>query len=120
MERYSYRFGAQKTIGKVTVFGGGGFQFDRSDSSKGDWQAGLAATYPLDPLNTIGVEVTRTTPNDFYQQSDIGVGYIRSLGSLHALLFDVGRSYGSQPHYRGYLAYGWFLGPAAKRSSGDP
>lgn len=112
---------AQKTIGKVTVFGGGGFQFDKDGGGKGDWQAGLAATYPLDPANTIGLEITRTTPNDFYQQSDIGVGYIHSLGRLHALLVDVGWSYGSQPHYRGYLAYGWFLGPASKRSTaGDP
>jgi hypothetical protein len=102
---------AQKTVGKVTIFGGGGYQFDRDSSGNGDWQAGLAATYPIDPDNNIGIEVTRTTPHDEYQQSDVGVGYIHSLGKLHALLMSVGRTFGQQPHYRGYLAYGWFLGP---------
>jgi len=103
---------AQKTVGKVTIFGGGGFDFDRNDTGNGDWQAGLAATYPLSPDDTIGMEVTRATPHDDYQQSDIGIGYIHTLGATHGLLFSIGRSYGSQPHYRGYAAYGWFLGPA--------
>ena len=79
---------AQKTVGKVTIFGGGGFYFDRDDTGNGDWQAGLAATYPLSPDDTIGMEVTRTTPHDDYQQSDIGVGYIHTLGSdARAALF---------------------------------
>lgn len=103
---------AQKTIGKVTVFGGGGFDFDRDATGTGDWQAGLAAMYPVTPDDTIGMEFTRTTPHDAYSQSDIGVGYIHMLGTVHALLFSVGHSYGTQPHYRGYAAYGWFLGPA--------
>jgi hypothetical protein len=103
---------AQKTIGKVTVFGGGGFDFDRDATGNGDWQAGLAAMYPVTPDDTIGMEFTRTTPHDAYSQSDIGVGYIHMLGAVHALLFSVGHSYGTQPHYRGYAAYGWFLGPA--------
>jgi hypothetical protein len=103
---------AQKTIGKVTVFGGGGWQFDQDSTGSGDWQAGLAATYPLTADDTIGMEVTRTTPHDDYSQSDIGVGYIHMLGEHHGLLFSIGRSYGTQPHYRGYAAYGWFLGPA--------
>jgi hypothetical protein len=103
---------AQKTIGKVTVFGGGGFDFDRDATGNGDWQAGLAAMYPVSPDDTIGMEFTRTTPHDAYSQSDIGVGYIHMLGTVHALLFSVGHSYGTQPHYRGYAAYGWFLGPA--------
>jgi hypothetical protein len=103
---------AQKTIGKVTVFGGGGFDFDRDATGNGDWQAALAAMYPVSPDDTIGMEFTRTTPHDAYSQSDIGVGYIHMLGTVHALLFSVGHSYGTQPHYRGYAAYGWFLGPA--------
>jgi hypothetical protein len=108
---------AQKTIGKFTVFGGGGFSFDRDSTGPGDWQAGIATTYPLDPVNTVGIEFTRTTPHDFYQQSDIGLGYIHALGPLHSLLFSIGHSYGSQPHYRGYASYGWFLGP---RNSDNP
>jgi hypothetical protein len=107
---------AQKTIGKITVFGGGGFDFDRDASGAGDWQGGLAATDPLSASDTIGLEVTRTTPHDAYQQSDIGAGYIRQLGALHAFLFSFGRSYGEQPHYRGYAAYGWFLGPPDKKT----
>ena len=103
---------AQKTVGKVTIFGGGGFDFDRDATGNGDWQAGLAATYPLSPDDTIGMEFTRTTPHDDYSQSDTGIGYIHMLGALHALLFSVGRSFGTQPHYRGYAAYGWFIGPA--------
>jgi len=106
---------AQKTIGKVTIFGGGGFAFDRDASGAGDWQGGIAATDPVTAADTIGLEVTRTTPHDAYQQSDVGIGYIRRLGALHALLFSFGRSYGEQPHYRGYAAYGWFLGPIAKK-----
>jgi hypothetical protein len=106
---------AQKTIGQVTVFGGGGFQFDRDGSGAGDWQGGLAATYPLTPANTIGLEVTRTTPHDDYEQSDTGIGYIHQFDPLHALLFSFGRSSGEQPHYRGYAAYGWFLGPRSAK-----
>jgi hypothetical protein len=108
---------AQKTVGKVTIFGGGGFDFDRDETGNGDWQAGLAATYPLSPDDTIGMEFTRTTPHDDYAQSDIGVGYTHMLGAVHGLLFSAGRSYGSQPHYRGYAAYGWFLGPANRPKS---
>lgn len=105
---------AQKTVGKVTLFGGGGYDFDRDATGTGDWQAGVAATEPVGPDDTIGMEFTRTTPHDAYQQSDVGFGYIHSIGSLHALLFSVGRSFGPQPHYRGYAAYGWFLGPKSK------
>jgi len=72
-------------------------QLDRDASGPGDWQAGIAATYPLSPDDNIGVELTRTTPHDDYQQSDIGAGYIHAIGKTH---------------YRGYAAYGWFLGPA--------
>jgi len=103
---------AQKMVGRVTIFGGGGFDFNRDVTGNGDWQAGLAATYPLRPDDTIGMEFTRTTPHDDYSQSDIGVGDIHPLGAAHALLFSAGRTYGTQPHYRGYAAYGWFLGPA--------
>lgn len=106
-------FWAQKTIGKVTVFAGGGFAFDRTPDSSGDWQGGIAATYPIDRNNTIGIEYTRTTPHDFYQQSDTGVGFIHALGDEHELLISAGRSFAPQPHYRGYFSYGWLLGPKA-------
>ena len=46
---------AQKTIGRVTVFGGGGYEFDRDQSGSGDWQAGLAATYQLDADDNAGM-----------------------------------------------------------------
>ncbi|HUN28381.1 MAG TPA: hypothetical protein VMV65_01120 [Alphaproteobacteria bacterium] len=95
----------------MTIFGGG-FDFDPDDGSGGDRQAGLAAMYPLSPDDTIGMEVTCTTPLDDYEQSGVGVAYIHALGRTHDLLFSIGHSYGSQPHYRGYAAYGWFLGPA--------
>ena len=107
---------AQKTIGTITVFGGGGFDFDPDASGAGDWQGGLAATDPVTATDTIGLEITRTTPHDAYQQSDVGVGYIRQLGAVHGLLFSFGRSFGLQPHYRGYAAYGWFLGPPEKKT----
>jgi hypothetical protein len=102
---------AQKTIGKVTVFGGGGYDFDKDSSGPGDWQAGVAATAPVTKDDTIGMEFTRTTPHDTYQQSDVGFGMIHLLGATHALLFSAGRSFTQQPHYRAYAAYGWFLGP---------
>jgi hypothetical protein len=108
---------AQKTVGKFTIFGGGGYAFDRDSDGPGDWQAGLATTYPLSPDDTIGMELTRTTPHDGYEQSDVGFGYIRTLGPVHALLFSVGRTFGTQPHYRGYAAYGWFLGPKDNQRS---
>lgn len=106
---------AQKTIGKVTVFGGGGFTFDRDVSGPGAWQAGLAATYPLGADDTIGMEFTRVTPHAGYQQADVGFGFIHALGALHGLLFSAGRSFDVQPHYRAYAAYGWFLGPSDKK-----
>jgi hypothetical protein len=108
---------AQKTIGKVTVFGGGGWIFDRDDSGPGDWQAGIAATTPLGERDTIGMEFTRTTPHDDYEQSDVGLGYIHTIGAVHALLFSFGRSFAFAPHYRAYMAYGWHLGPKGSEKS---
>jgi hypothetical protein len=107
---------AQKTIGKVTVFGGGGFTFDRDNSGPGAWQAGLAATVPLSEVDTVGLEFTRVTPHAGYQQSDVGLGFIHAVGVLHSLLFSAGRSFDAQPHYRAYAAYGWVLGPAEKKT----
>ena len=106
---------AQKTLGKLTIFGGGGYTFDRDDTGPGAWQAGLAATYPISPDDTIGMECTRATPHANYQQTDIGVGFQHQLGEHHGLLFSIGRSFDPQPHYRAYLAYGWFLGPNDKK-----
>jgi hypothetical protein len=106
---------AQKTIGKVTVFGGGGFTFDQDATGSGAWQAGLAATYPVTSVDTIGMEFTRVTPHAGYQQADVGFGFQHALGGLHGLLLSVGRSFDRQPHYRAYLAYGWFLGPSDKK-----
>ena len=102
---------AQKTNGKWTFFGGGGALLDWDGTSRTSWFGGLAATYDVTTTTNAGVEIARSTAhNDLPGATDIGVGIIHDVGTVHAVLASVGRSL-SPGTFHAYAAYEWRLGP---------
>jgi len=105
----------QKSIGKWTVFGGGGAMFDWDGTSRLSWIGGVAATYDVTDATNIGIEFDRTTPRTDTPNgiTDVDVGFIQDVGKFHAVMFSFGRSL--QPGtFHGYAAYEWMLGPKTK------
>jgi hypothetical protein len=100
---------AQKSIGKWTIFGGGGLELEGGNQTS--WQDGLAVTRDVTEALNVGVEVFHQTPDTFQPgYTDVGFGVIQGIGKYHAFLFSFGRAL-APASIHGYAAYGWRLGP---------
>lgn len=102
---------AQKTIGKWTVFGGGGVLFDRDAPSGHAWQGGVAFTRDVSQRTTLGIELfSRGRDADDPASTDVGAGWVYNVDTVHSLLFSAGASLNVPGAYHAYGAYEWRLG----------
>jgi hypothetical protein len=85
----------QKSFGRWTAYGGGGFQLDSNPGARGSFFAGAALLDKLRDGVTVGAEVFRETASRTNEapQSGFNVGIIRDIGQHHAMLLSVGRSF---------------------------
>jgi hypothetical protein len=104
---------AQKRIGAITVYGGGGV-WNRSGAAAARWsQSGLAVEAALGERARLGAEIYHVGARgiDDPAYSAIGVGGAHALGERVRLLFSVSRAWRGAPHNTVYAAIETLAGP---------
>ncbi len=109
---------AQKTIGRVTLFGGGGWNRDASAGGQNYWSGGLAGTYEFSDQVNAGLEIYSTGSNRIGERgsTSIGIGMNDDYSRIHSVLFSLGTSIAGARTFHAYLAYELRLGPKAATS----
>ncbi len=106
---------AQKTVGRVTLFGGGGWNHNNVAGGQSYWSGGLAGTYDFSDRFNAGMEVYSTgsvQPGEAGATS-IGIGVNDDYSPLHSVLFSLGRSIAGAQSVYAYFSYELRLGPRA-------
>ncbi len=109
---------AQKTVGRVTVFGGGGWEHNAGAGSRSFWSGGLAGVYGFSDRVNAGLEVYSTGSEKIGERgsTSIGVGMNDDYSKMHSLLFSFGESIAGERSAHGYLGYELRLGPNPEES----
>jgi hypothetical protein len=107
---------AQKDFSGWEVFGGGGVWHNPGLDSRDYAFTGLAVQRDFNDSFSAGAEMFHTTASTVGGSSATGfsIGFIKSLGELHKVLFSVGRGLDGSNTFSGYAAYELFLGPKGK------
>jgi len=86
----------QRSFGKLTTFGGGGYWINRGAGSRNAWAGGWAALYAFDDALQLGGEVFAKTADAIGQSGLVGfnLGGSYALDKEYAMLFSVGRGLG--------------------------
>ncbi|MFY9737840.1 MAG: hypothetical protein WAK11_02200 [Candidatus Cybelea sp.] len=104
---------AQKTIGRVTLFGGGGWERNGGAGARNFWSGGLASTYGFSDKIDAGVEIYSTGADRTAEpgSTSVGIGMNDDYSAIHSLLFSIGQSIAGERTFHAYLAYELRLGP---------
>lgn len=105
-------FWAQKTIGKWTIFGGGGV-------SHGDEFTGITVLHNAARGSSVGVEYYHESQHHPIVPSAprLGVGYIDQVSPSHALMFWIGRQLQPSPAYYFYIGVQGIIAPKGHASN---
>jgi hypothetical protein len=104
---------AQKSIGRVTLFGGGGWSRSISAGGQNYWSGGLAGTYDFSKTINAGLEIYSTGSDRIGERgsTSIGIGMNDDYSAMHSVLFSFGTSIAGARTAHGYLSYEVRLGP---------
>ena len=107
----------QKSIGKWTAYGGGGYWYNPGPGKRDFGFLGLLVQRQILDWLTVGAEIFHTTPSDATSGSEtrFNVGAIVDFGEHHHLLFSVGRGLQGPNLFQAYLAYQLTLGPSEEK-----
>lgn len=83
----------QKTEGRWTTFGGGGYRFNSGKGNRNAWAGGWTAMFRVRENVQLGGEVFGSTPatNDGVRSVGVNFGGVVTLGGHASLLFSLGR-----------------------------
>jgi hypothetical protein len=103
----------QKTIGKWTTYGGGGYWINTGAGNRNWWFAGWQAQVQLTPTFAPGAEVYYESPAEVGGRSEVlfNVGFVLDFGEHHHLLVSAGGTFTGCNCRQGYFAYLLTLGP---------
>ncbi|HLY03534.1 MAG TPA: hypothetical protein VKR56_13700 [Candidatus Cybelea sp.] len=106
---------AQKTVGRVTLFGGGGWNRNSAAGGQNYWSGGLAGTYEFSDQVNAGMELYSTGSDRIGERgsTSIGIGMNDDYSPIHSVLFSFGTSIAGARTVHGYVAYELRLGPRA-------
>jgi hypothetical protein len=106
---------AQKTLGRVTLFGGGGWERNLGAGSRSYWSGGLAGTYAFTEQVNAGVEIFSSGPDKLGERgvTNVGFGMNDDYSKIHSVVLSLGTSIAGERSFHGYLAYELRLGPSA-------
>jgi hypothetical protein len=109
---------AQKTIGRVTLFGGGGWERNEGAGGRNFWSGGLASTYEFSDQVNAGLEIYSTGSDRTGERgsTSIGIGMNDDYSAIRSVLFSLGTSVAGARTFHAYLAYELRLGPKAATS----
>ena len=106
---------AQKSIGRATLFGGGGWNRNPGAGNRDYWSGGIAGVYRFSERLNAGLELYSNGATRVCERAStsLGLGMNDDYSSLHSVLFSIGRSIEGQPAFRAYAAYELRLGPSS-------
>ncbi len=103
----------QKSFGKWTTYGGGGYWLNPGEGNRNWWFAGWQAQVQLTPSFAPGAEIYYQSPSENGASSEVrfNAGFVLDLGEHHHVLFSAGRGIHACNCSQAYLAYLFTLGP---------
>jgi hypothetical protein len=104
---------AQKSFGKWTIYGGGGYGINGGAGNR-DWgYAGVVLQNQVMKNLLVGGEVYHRTPMRVGEQADtaFNLGAVFDFSDRHHVLFSAGRSIAGPTEFQVYVAYQFTFGP---------
>jgi hypothetical protein len=103
----------QKSWGKWTSYGGGGYWYNPGIGNRNYWFAGWQVQRSLSKQLTLGAEIFHATPNtvDGSDRTGFNLGLMYDFDEGHHLLFSAGTDIHGSNRGSMYLAYQWTFGP---------
>jgi hypothetical protein len=97
----------QKSWGKITTYGGGGYWYNPGEQNKNWIFTGWEIQYDVSDVATLGGELFYHTADSQDSESDAGenIGGIINFTSNHHLLFSFGHNFVHQSVLSGYIGY---------------
>ena len=107
----------QKSFGKWTVSGGGGYWINPGPGNRNWWYSGLLIQRPISKYLTIGTEVFHETSSGqgVRASTSFNLGAVLELNERWDVLFSAGRSIGGPGEVQAYFAFRLKLGPGKER-----
>lgn len=103
----------QKSFGKWTTYGGGGYWFNPGPGNRDNWYAGWEVQRKLTESFSLGAEIQFRTPDsvDAHTSLALNAGGIWDLSETYHILFSAGHSVKGPAEFQGYLALQVTFGP---------
>src|SRR5579871_969951 len=103
----------QKSWGKWTSYGGGGYWYNPGVGNKNYWYAGWQVQRSVSKQLALGAEIFYTTPSVVGETDRTGfnIGAMYDFDEGHHLLFSAGTDIHGSNRGMMYLAYQWTFGP---------
>ena len=103
----------QKSFGKWTTYGGGGYWLNPGEGNRNWWFAGWQAQVQITPSFAPGAEVYYQSPSEEGGSPEVrfNIGFVLDFGEHHHLLFSAGRAISGCACSQAYLAYLFTFGP---------
>lgn len=112
----------QKTFGRWTSYGGGGYFFNPGDSDNRDyWFMGLVVQRKMSETFNLGMEIFRRTADtrNGSAQTALNLGATLDLSEHFHILVSAGHSVEGPGQFLGYLAFQITLGPEEKKETAE-
>jgi hypothetical protein len=103
----------QKSFGKWTTYGGGGYWLNPGQGNRNWWYAGWQAQVQATSFFAPGIELFYQTPSGKGRAPEVrfNAGFVLDFGEHHHFLFSAGRGIHACNCSQAYLAYLLTLGP---------
>jgi hypothetical protein len=103
----------QKSTGKWTAYGGGGYWINPGEQNRNWWFTGIVIQRQVLPNLAPGVELFRGTSQQAGQSAETGfnLGMVWDLSDVQHIMFSAGPAFGGPNQLQGYFAYQLTFGP---------
>ncbi len=95
LTRFFVPLWAQKSFGRWTIYGGGGYWYNPGPNNRNYWQTGAVVLRDLSKSIAVGAEVFNFTAKTVGAQNETGfnIGAIINITADHHILFSAGRDF---------------------------
>jgi hypothetical protein len=103
----------QKSTGKWTAYGGGGYWINPGSQNRDWWFSGIVIQRQVLPSLAPGLEIFHGTSQQAGQSAQTGfnLGMVWDLSDIQHIMFSAGPAFGGPNQLQGYFAYQLTFGP---------